>query len=296
MSEENKVQTIEEVVNAFYPDADAEPLKKAPTEEAEKDDDPAEEEDNSNDDSDDDAEEEASEEQDEEEESSDILVYEINDKEYTAKDIKLLESGNLMQADYTKKTQALAKDRETLDGNVTILNDAITKTNDLSAQLEVLVAEDTEINWAELKEDDPDEYIKLKERADSRKSKLKEVKANNQTTASPQVDVEAERVKIVEAHSEWVEDGKQSVAYKNDMDGLNAFYDAGEWTQDQVNIVNSNAKIFELVLGNVRTKAASDKVEKKKTSAKKKIIASPKSGKAKDKTQTRTAEEIFYGT
>jgi|TARA_R110001606_G_scaffold109573_3_gene235242 hypothetical protein len=290
------LQTIEETVNAFYPDATTEPLEVL-TEEAATDEKPAEVVAESSEDDTKEAEEEASDDTDEnKDDDSDNLVYEINGKDYSAKDIELLESGQLMQADYTKKTQALAQDREKLDSDVTLLSESITKTNDLAAQLEVLVDEDKDINWAELKEDDPDEYIKLKERADSRKSKLEEVKANNQTSNVPQVDVEAERVKLVEANPQWLKDSKPTQAYKDDMQGLNDFYQEGEWTQDQVNLVNGNAKLAQLVIESIRSKKEQASTDSKKASAKKKIIATPKSGKAKVDQSTMSAEEVFYGS
>ena len=295
MSDE-PLQTIEETVNAFYPDATTEPLEVL-TEEAATDEKPAEVVAESSEDDTKEVEEEASDDTDEnKDDDSDNLVYEINGKDYSAKDIELLESGQLMQADYTKKTQALAQDREKLDSDVTLLSESITKTNDLAAQLEVLVGEDKDINWAELKEDDPDEYIKLKERADSRKSKLEEVKANNQTSNAPQVDVEAERVKLVEANPQWLKDSKPTQAYKDDMQGLNDFYQKGEWTQDQVNLVNGNAKLAQLVIESIRSKKEQASTDSKKASAKKKIIATPKSGKAKVDQSTMSAEEVFYGS
>ena len=295
MSDE-PLQTIEETVNAFYPDATTEPLEVL-TEEAATDEKPAEVVAESSEDDTKEVEEEASDDTDEnKDDDSDNLVYEINGKDYSAKDIELLESGQLMQADYTKKTQALAQDREKLDSDVTLLSESITKTNDLAAQLEVLVGEDKDINWAELKEDDPDEYIKLKERADSRKSKLDEVKANNQTSNVTQVDVEAERVKLVEANPQWLKDSKPTQAYKDDMQGLNDFYQKGEWTQDQVNLVNGNAKLAQLVIESIRSKKEQASTDSKKASAKKKIIATPKSGKAKVDQSTMSAEEVFYGS
>lgn len=279
MSDE-QVQTIEETVNAFYPAEESEPLK-VPTEEAAKDEEPVEDKVKSDTEE---AVEEENQEADDTDEEGDILVYEINDKEYTAKDIEKLEAkGKELQAGYTKKYQSLAEDVKSLDS-------AINKTNDLSAQLEVLVGEDDEINWTELKEDDPDRYIELKERADNRKSKLEEVKANNKTSNTPKVDTEAERVKLIEANPQWLEDEKPTQAYKDDMEGLHKFYQDGEWTQDQVNIINGNAKLAQLVLESVRSKTT----ESKKASTKKKIIATPKSGKIKAQTNNLSAEEIFY--
>jgi len=294
MSDE-QVQTPEQVENAFYPDVESEPLE-VPTDEAAKDDEPAEDAEESSDDNADDVEEEASDEDNNDDDESDSLIYEINGKDYTAQDIELLESGKLMQADYTKKTQVLANDRKEMDSNVVLLDEAITKTNDLAAQLEVLVGEDGEINWAELKEDDPDQYIEKKERADSRKSKLAEVKANNQTSNTPNKNVEAERVKIIEANSEWIKDEKPTDAYKKDMDSLDVFYKDNEWAQEQIDLVNSSSKLFKFVLDNARNGSDSKATDKKKASAKKKIIATPKSGKVKANIKHMSDEEKFYGT
>lgn len=297
MSDE-QVQTFDETVNAFYPDAEAEPLE-APTEEAASDETPAEVEEESTEveEATEEAEEEASGDQDDNEDNDgDILVYDINGKEYTAEDIEKLESGQLMQADYTKKTQALAKDREELDGNVVLLNDAITKTNDLSAQLEVLVGEDKEINWAELKEDDPDEYIRLQERAQTREKALTDIKANNQVSNQSNVDIDAERVKLVEANPHWLDDGKPTQAYTDEMKALDSYYKDNNWSNEQMQRVSENAALVQLVLEDVKRKSNSkDKAEKTST-ARKKIIATPKTGKSKATTKNLSLEETFYGT
>jgi len=110
MSDEQE-QTFEETVNAFYPVDESEPLE-APTGEAAKDDQPEEIEEESADadESSKESEEEAGDgEEDKGDEEGDILVYDINGKEYTAKDIENLEAGQLMQADYTKKDSSFSR-------------------------------------------------------------------------------------------------------------------------------------------------------------------------------------------
>jgi len=297
MSDEQE-QTFEETVNAFYPVDESEPLE-APTGEAAKDDQPEEIEEESADadESSKESEEEAGDgEEDKGDEEGDILVYDINGKEYTAKDIENLEAGQLMQADYTKKTQVLAEDRKKLDGDVTLLSEAITKTNDLAEQLEVLVGEDKEVNWSELKEDDPDEYIRLKERADNRKSKLGEVKANNQTSESSNVDVTAERVKLVEANPHWVDDkGKPTQAYSDEMKAIDDYYKEGDWTAEQMKRVAESAKLVQLVIDDVKRKASTEDKAKKTATARKKIKATPKTGKSMATQSNLSQEEIFYG-
>lgn len=292
MSDE-QVQTFEEVASVFYPDAEAEPLE-VPTVEAEEDEAPAEEVEESTEE----VEEEVSEDEVEGKEEDD-LTFEIDGKDYSLNSINEWQASHenikSMQADCTKKWQEASELRKQSEADITLLDDALTKTNDLAAQLEVLVGEDGSINWAELKEDDPDRYIELKERADSRKSKLEEVKANNQTSNAPTANVEAERVKLIEANPQWIKDDKPTQAYKDDMNGLEEFYKGGEWTQDQVNFINGNAKIAQLVLESVRRNSDDKTTTEKKASAKKKIIATPKSGKVKATTQQLSAEEIFYG-
>ena len=95
---------------------------------------------------------------------------------------------------------------------------------------------------------------------------------------------------------QWVKNSKPTQAYKDDMQGLNDFYQEGEWTQDQVNLVNGNAKLAQLVIESIRSKKEQASTDSKKASAKKKIIATPKSGKAKVDQSTMSAEEVFYGS
>ncbi len=284
-------QTFEQVADEFYPKEQAEPLE-VPTAEAEGDKDPVDEVIETAKD----AEDEASDKGESEDESDDTLIYDINGKEYTAEDIKKLESGNLMQADYTNKTKALAKDREELDGNTALLSDAITKTNDLSAQLEILVGEDKEINWAELEKDDPTEYIKLKKRADSRESLLAKAKAEMTTKPVDNVDYEAERVKLVEANPLWLKDGKPTDEYKSDMDAITNFYKDNNWSQEQIKLASKSWVIIQLVIDEAKRKSASKVTDEKTTKARKKIIATPRSGKAVAKQQQNLQpHEIMYG-
>lgn len=291
MSDEQQVQTEVEVLNAFYPDDNAEPLE-APTEESASDEVPAELEADEVESEEAETEDEASEGESEDDNvdgDSDNLVYEINGKDYTAKDIERLETDDKSrQADYTRKTQALAEDVKTLES-------AVTKTNDLAAELEVLVNEDAEINWDELQEDDPDEYIRLDKRRNARQSKLAEIKANNASTAKSSFDPETERSKLVAANPHWLDGDKPTQAYQDDMKSLSGYYEENGVTQEEAQFISQNARIVQLVLEDAKRKAESKSKTVKKASAKKKIIATPKSGKVKAGANNQTAEEIFYG-
>ena len=100
-----------------------------------------------------------SEEEGEQGEDDDEDVYIVDGEEFTkeqlenAKDIESMKKS--IQADFTKKQMALADERKEVGSKLDNLNS-------LTQQLEVLVNEDNEVNWDELEEDDPQEFIRLK--------------------------------------------------------------------------------------------------------------------------------------
>lgn len=295
MSDE-QVQTMEEVVNVFYPDDNAEPLE-APTAETATDELPeeAKEESAEVDDTKAEAEELESESADKGEDKSDTVdVYEINGKEYTAEQIEALESGSMMQADYTKKTQEHAEAVKVFNDEKTLFESDKLKVSDLSAQLEVLVAEDAEINWLELKEDDPEAYIEQKEKADKRKAKLEEVKAEQakQPTASvlTQDQLAAEGKDFHNYDPAWVKDGQFTETYKTDMKVAGEYLQEKGYSQDEVNAI-SYSHHWQTIIDASKYNAQKNKV----TSIKKKVLKTPKATKPAVKSNSKSAEEIFYG-
>ena len=139
MSDE-QVQTFEETVNAFYPDAESEPLE-VPTEEVTEGELPGEEEATEEVDESEAEESESSEE--EADEVEDVQSIEIDGTEHNLTDIQEWKEAHdnvkLMQADCTKKWQEAAdlkKDAETQS----------TKAQELVLELEVMVGEDKELD------------------------------------------------------------------------------------------------------------------------------------------------------
>jgi hypothetical protein len=291
-------QTHEEVVNLFYETEAAEPLEK-PTE-AEADETPEEEADEAVEpvEEADEAEEGADEDQDEGEDDEDTHVYEINGKEYTPEDIEALESGNLMQADYTKKTQAHAKEVDLFNDEKALFETDKAKVSDLSAQLEVLVAEDEEIDWADLKEFDPDKYIEQKEKADKRKVALEKVKASQSNQPAVQAltqdELAAESNDFYAYDPLWLDKDKQlTTKFQDDMkDAGNYLKDSG-YSQAEVNSI-THSHHWKTVVD-----AAKYKAQLKKGSAlKKKVNKAPKvtKPKANNSTAAKSASDIMYGS
>lgn len=298
MSDE-QVQTLEEVVDLFYPDANAEPLE-APTEKSSKDEKPEESEEESAEEVDEnkeESEESESEEQEESEDESDTVdVYEINGKEYTAEQIEALESGSMMQADYTKKTQEHAEIVKAFNDEKTLFEVDKLKVSDLSTQLEVLVAEDTEIDWKELKEFDPEAYIEQKEKADKRKAKLEEVKAEQAKAPKANVltkdELAAESTDFYAYDAEWFDKDKQlTPKFQTDMKLAGEYLKDMGYSQEEVNAI-SYSHHWKTIIDASKFNAQ----KKKLTSIKKKVLKTPKASKPKAQTNTNLKpHEIMYG-
>jgi len=137
------------------------------------------------------------------------LYLEIDGKEYDLEEVKKWQSGHMMQSDYTKKTTALKEDRTAFEAERDTSRENLLKTqseaSEMRDQLAVLVAEDEEIDWVALKDDDPDEYIRLKELADKRKAALEKVKADRSTPTDDPALIQSEQVKLFAANPDWLD-------------------------------------------------------------------------------------------
>ena len=233
--------------------------------------------------------------EDEVNEDGDILVYEIGGKEYTTGDIEALESGNLMQADYTKKTQLHAKDVDALAEERKLFDADKSKVSDLAAQLEVLVAEDGEINWVDLKEYEPDEYIKQKEKADQRAAKLAEVKANQEQPVQQAPMTDEDRQSLLKANPQWLTDGKQDAENKEYVKDMDMLVNYGKTIGISISDLQSMNKSGHWLAMLDAAKYAQQKT--KGSALNKKVRQPPKvtKPKANQSNQRRSREETFYG-
>jgi hypothetical protein len=148
-------------------------------------------------------------------EDEEELYVEYKGREINLKDIEEWEKGNLRQSDYTRKTQELADSRKAFEAERESFNDQQAKLTEMFATLEAMTQEDTLTTEqiAELREYEPEEYIKYQEKQAKRQELLKEAKK-----AQPidNVDVAAESRKLFENHPDWVSDGKTTEAFTND--------------------------------------------------------------------------------
>lgn len=277
-------QAIEPIDNAtlFYSTDDAEPLK--PTVDAvEEAPEEAEEVEQV------DSEELEAEEETEEAEEEETLYLELDGEEFSLDEVKQWKAGYMMQSDYTKKTQAIADERKALEKE----KEALT---DLSSQLEVLVAEDSEVDWAELKEYEPEKYIELKEKADKRKAKLDEIKSSTLQASTPKLSKDeliAESNDLFESQG-WKKDGKVDQAvYDADMKVLGEYMTANGYSQDEFNSLQYS-RHFKTLLDaaryNLQKKKGSALVKKVKKAP---TVTKPKANQTKP---VKSAADTFYGS
>lgn len=231
-------------------------------------------------------------EEDAESDSGEPSVYLINGEEYTEDDLKHAKDYKHLEADYTKKTMALAEDRKNLESKV----DSLDK---LTQELEVLVGEDSEINWQELKEDDPDEYIRLKEKSDKRKEALKKAKSNLKPTGLSQEQLVTEFNTLAEANPDWVKrDDKGNITdttqkYKDDVAAIGQHANELGFTNEEM-ATFERAPMIQVLLNSMRVKELEAKLKEKQNNVevvKKKV--SPKAAKPAAKAEIQQPTSLF---
>jgi hypothetical protein len=146
------------------------------------------------------------------EEPDEELYIDLDGEEIALSQVKEWKEGNLRQSDYTKKTTEAAKVKKQADEMVASsaklqadLEQKIASVNAILQQ-ETLTSEQLQ----ELKEDDPEEYINYSEKLKQRQEIVNSVKA-------PAVDRAAVNEALVKANPHWVEEGKPTEKFNQDM-------------------------------------------------------------------------------
>ena len=174
------------------------------------------------------AEEEESEEFDDEDEEELLYAVKVDGEEHEVTLDELMK-GYSRQSDYTKKTQELSQGRKEIEEAKSTYDSALTQMqgerqhyiNSISQILQNSsnnLNEYNKINWDALKEDDPIEYVKMKEDFREGKEKMQALDQQRQVAMQQQQAevqkvqqeaVQSERAKLVEAMPEWGDPDKQ---------------------------------------------------------------------------------------
>lgn len=216
------------------------------------------------------------------------LYVEYKGREINLKDIDEWEQGHLRQADYTRKTQELADSRKHFETEQEGFTGKQSKLSEQLLTLEAMIAEDDISDEAltELREYEPEQYIKHLEKQSKRKEFLKEAKVN--ATPKSTVNVQEEQSKLIAANPQWVSSGKATEAYTKDMDALTSYYTDNGFSQSQVDAVNSNSLIANAVIQAARA----SKLGKTNAAIEKRVRKAPVSTKPKAQAGNKQHDEI----
>ena len=221
-------------------------------------------------------------------EETDLFYYDIDGEEVSSDQLKEWKSNGLMQADYTRKTQELADSRKDFEAEQEGFTGKQSKLSEQLLTLEAMIAEDDLSSEAltELREYEPEQYIKHLEKQSKRKEFLKEAKVS--ATPKSTVNAQEEQAILIKANPQWLNNGKATEAYTKDMDALSSYYNDNGFTQDQVNAVNGNALIAQAVIEAARAKT----LGKTNAAIEKRVRKAPVSTRPKAQAGNKQHDEI----
>jgi len=188
-----------------------------------------------------------------ESENEDLYV-DYKGREINLKDVEQWEQGHLRQADYTRKTQELADNRKDFEDMQTSFTAKESELNDKLLTLEAMLSEDakTADEIAEMREYEPEDYIKYTEK----QAKLKEfVNSAKNATQQPSVDMNKVSADLFANHPEWMENGKQSQKFIDDTNLMTKYADSRGIGQSELS--SFEAKHYEVMLDAARYKSQS---------------------------------------
>ncbi len=235
-----------------------------------------------------------------EDEDKVIQVVEIKGKEYTLDEVEEWRNGHLRQSDYTKKTTQHARQREKDLAEIKVDREKLAQEQseiaNLRDQLSALVSEDEQINWAELKDEDPERYIELKEKADKRKSFVEKAKQARETPVDDPAIIENEREKLFSANPEWLDkDGKATEVFEDDTKLMNEYAVRSGYNLDKYSKLTNSVEMITIL------KAAKyDQLQEKSKKIKEKrekipVVSKPKA-KMKSEQPVSTADSLYPTT
>ncbi len=209
-----------------------------------------------------------------------------NGREINLKDAVEWEQGYLRQSNYTKKTQAHAEDVKSFNVEREEFNQQREEFRGTVATLEAIIAEETlsTEDVAELREYEPDAYIKYTEKLSKREKVLSEAKGVQPVN---EIDVEVERKALWDANPDWMQDGKQTDAHTDDMKLLNDYIVSDGYSEAEISSIKTARDWIKAL-----NLAKFDALSKKNAAIEKKVRKAPVSTKPKQVQQTSLQAEI----
>lgn len=220
-----------------------------------------------------------------ENEEGEELFIDIDGEEVNLDQIKEWKSNGLMLADYTRKTMSLAESRKTLEKETEGIKALSQSMTEKIASLDGLISEDEKkVNWEELRDYDPSEYLKKKEEFKAKRDALTNAKAEQTEVIKLQIAEESK--KLVDKMPLWVD------AKVRDQEIADAMQFAAKLGFTDVDLSSITDHRIYMALINA---SKFDKLTESKAKLKKKVSKAPKvlkpSQKSKSKAPKTTVQE-----
>lgn len=232
---------------------------------------------------------------DTENEEEELLYLDLDGKEVALDDVRTWRDGHLMKADYSRKTMKLAEESKAVAAQREELYAELSEVANLKAEMQALISEDSEVDWDELREEDPDEYDELKKRADKRKAVAAKAKSAPAVKPMSQDELLEEQRLLFAANPGWLDDKDNPTAeMEADKALINAYWkDNGFTAQETAGMSRTRyiqaclkaAKFDELT-------AKGSKLAKKAKAAT--LVTKPKGQVGKLKEKDIPPEDLFY--
>ncbi len=210
------------------------------------------------------------------------LYIDLDGEEVSLEDVKKWKSGHMMDADYRRKTMALADERKKFEAERQEFNSLAEELKSKKAELEAAIKLDEEgVDWEELREYEPERYIEMKEKLEKRKKLASEISSRIPEQKPQTFNVQEEQKKLFESHPDWIKDGKPTEVFQKDSDTFYSYVKKHGFSQAEANDVLS-ANLFNAVL-----KAAKyDELKEKSDKVKKQVRKAPLTTKPKQSGKT----------
>lgn len=218
------------------------------------------------------------------------LIYEINGKEVTQKELNEWEDSHKrvksFQADYTKKTQLLADDRKQFATQKQQLDTSLQTLSGIVEGLQQEILGDlNKVNWDELREYDTAGYLKQKEIVEQKKGRLAELAKQHNDLVQAQALQESQQLHQVLG---WADQAKKDADIKTIQD-----YAKAKGIEDSVANVRDH-KVMLALLDAAKYQA----LQQKKPGVLKQVKAAPKvvtkPSKQAPPEPPKSAADLFY--
>lgn len=208
---------------------------------------------------------------DEQEES----YFDIDGEEITLDQIREWKRGFLRESDYTQKTQSLSAERKEFEGMKAKTQEKLQKLDSTISDLESLLqTEEDAIDWDELIETDPSQYLKLQKKQADRRSKLKAAQDRRQAEVNKAQEdyLKQQMVKMRELAPDWIDEtGKYTDSMSSDIGNIQAYLQSKAFSSDDINQV-VDARLWAVF----RDAARYNSLKDKKPSVDKQMKKAPK--------------------